>query len=281
MKETGHFDRRSSGCSREILLAMTPCCQHDNTCPQNRWIKGALGIAFATLADMEEIKDEPNQATFQPLRVAVVDNDPLTLKLLVQILPRGVPGLQVIWYTQSGGEAARKCTNADLAPDLLMLDMSLNDGESGLSVCRLIRSNTASVPILGITSYSLEHYAAKLAEAGAQGLCTKSETSMIALAIERIRRGGTFSSVAGVQFDTAARAHERLAQAEAAKEPRLSIREAQILDLLSQGRKYSQIAEEFGVAESSIRTQSHRAVKKLNASTLSQAIAIWVTGAWQ
>ncbi|NMM94731.1 DNA-binding response regulator [Bifidobacterium sp. DSM 109957] len=218
---------------------------------------------------------------FQPLRLAIVDNDPLTVKLLAQAVPRWVPGVQVMWYTQSGGDAARKCTNPELAPDILMLDMSLNDGESGLDVCRLIRSDTDKVPVLGITSFSLTYYAAKLAAAGAQGLATKSDSSMMSLAISRLRRGGTFSPVSGVQFETTEEAHRRIISEPASTRPKLSAQEARILDLLSQGRKYAQIAEEFGVTESSIRTQSHRAVKKLNANTLSQAIAIWVTGTWQ
>ena len=216
---------------------------------------------------------------FLPLRIAILDNDPLFLKLLVQLVPRCVAGTEVVWFTQSGLDAARRCTDPDLAPDILMMDLSLNDETSGLEVCRLIRTVIAEVPLLGMTSFSLAFYAAKLADAGAQGLAAKSDSSMMSLAISRLRNGGTFSPVDGVRFDAAATAHDRLIHAPKSDPPRLSAQESRILDLLSQGMRYAQIASEFGTAESSVRTQAHRAVKKLNANTLSQAIAIWVTGA--
>ena len=101
----------------------------------------------------------------------------------------------------------------------------------------------------------------------------------MSLAISRLCSGGTFSPVDGVRFDAAAAAHDRLIHEPKSDPPRLSAQESRILDLLSQGMRYAQIASEFGTAESSVRTQAHRAVKKLNANTLSQAIAIWVTGA--
>ena len=39
---------------------------------------------------------------FRPLRIAILDNDPLVLKLLVQLVPRWVAGTEVAWFTQSG-----------------------------------------------------------------------------------------------------------------------------------------------------------------------------------
>lgn len=231
---------------------------------------------------MTETPDETTlENGFRPLRLSIVDNDPLTLSLLVKMVPRWIPGSQIIWFTQSGGDAARRCLDPELAPDILMLDMSLNDEESGLDVCRLIRMEDGAVPLLGITSFSLAYYAEKLAHAGAQGLATKSDSSMITLAVNQLRKGGTFSPVKGVRFDTAADAYERLMRAPKSEQPKLSAQESRVLDMLSRGLRYAQIAEDFGVTESSVRTQAHRAVKKLNASTLSQAIALWVTGAWK
>lgn len=58
---------------------------------------------------------------------------------------------------------------------------------------------------------------------------------------------------------------------------RLSPQEERIFELLSQGYDYATIASEFGVRQSSIRTQAHRAVRKLEANTLAHALVLWVT----
>lgn len=40
-------------------------------------------------------------------RLALVDNDPLALSLLVQRLPQWIPGIEIHWYTDSGDQAVR------------------------------------------------------------------------------------------------------------------------------------------------------------------------------
>lgn len=222
-----------------------------------------------------------HSATFRPTRLGVVDNDRMTLNFMVKIMPQWLPGTQVLWYTVSGGDAARRCVDPELAPDMLLLDMSLGLDVNGLDATKRIRYETGDVPILGITSYSLRHYAAPLAKAGAQGLVTKSDTSMLVQGYNALVHGGVFSPVEGVRFDTAIDAHNRLIASGPENRPKLSAQETQIMNLLIEGNKYAQIAESFGVSESSIRTQTHRAVKKLGAHTLSQAIAIWVRETWQ
>ena len=219
--------------------------------------------------------------TFRPVRLGLVDNDRMTLNFMVKAMPRWLPGTQVLWYTADGSDAARRCVDPELAPDLLLLDMSLDFGSNGLDVARLIRYETSGTPILGLTSYSLRHYAAKLADAGAQGLVTKSDAAMLRMGYNQVAHGGVFNPVPGVMFENAVDAHSRLIAQGPSRRPKLSAQETRIMDLLVEGNKYAHIAQEFGVTESSIRTQTHRAVKKLKAATLSQAIAIWVTKDWQ
>ncbi|RSX55295.1 response regulator transcription factor [Bifidobacterium samirii] len=59
--------------------------------------------------------------------------------------------------------------------------------------------------------------------------------------------------------------------------PRLGAKEAQTLHLLSRGMTYEQIAAQWGVAASTVRTHAHRAVEKLGAHSLAHAVAIWLS----
>lgn len=222
---------------------------------------------------------EPQQAG--PLRVAVVDNDMLTAKVLVQLLPKMCRGVAVPWWTTSGSEALAKTLDPVSRPQMLIADMSLGE-ISGLTICRRVRETSADVLLLGVTSYSLSHYAERLVQAGAQGLADKAGMQQIVAAVDTIRRGGTFvpAELAGsVSFDTADRAHERL-KAGARKPVKLSDQESRIIDMLSRGLTYADIAERLAITQATARTYAHRAEEKLGAATLAQAVAMWVTGEW-
>ena len=218
---------------------------------------------------------EPQQAG--PLRVAVVDNDMLTAKVLVQLLPKMCRGVAVPWWTTSGSEALAKTLDPVSCPQMLIADMSLGE-ISGLTICRRVRETSADVLLLGVTSY----YAERLVQAGAQGLADKAGMQQLVAAVDTIRRGGTFvpAELAGsVSFDTAERAHERL-KAGARKPVKLSDQESRIIDMLSRGLTYADIAERLAITQATARTYAHRAEEKLGAATLAQAVAMWVTGEW-
>lgn len=210
-------------------------------------------------------------------RVALVDNDPLTLSLLMQRLPQWVPGIDIAWHTDSGSTAIRRCLNADLSPDVLLLDLSLKEHEYGVSICRSIRVENASTWILGMTSYSLRHYAADLAAAGAQGIVSKGDLRMFALALNVVSHRNVFNPLEeSIPFLLPPVAHDRIVERNERKKSRLSPQEELVLDLLSRGYDYASISKELGVQQSSIRTQAHRAVKKMHANTLGHALVLWV-----
>lgn len=214
-------------------------------------------------------------------RVGIADNDPVTGKTFAMILPRLAPGLQVAWVVTSGKEAIRRCLNEEYAPDLLVLDMSLGSEENGVDITYLLRSETEAVDILGITSYPLQAYGADLAAAGAQGLVPKAHNRMLAEAIAAIRAGRTYSPLPDIHFDDAHTCNRRIVREPRPQAPLLSSQEEKVLNYLVQGRNYAQIAELSGVTESTVRTQIARAIAKLKANTLSEAVAIWVTKAWK
>lgn len=223
-----------------------------------------------------------------PTLVAVVDNDRMALLALKGILPQLLPSTRWAWEAQSADEAVRKALDPETRPKLLLVDMSLGDA-TGVSVCRKIRMRTDRVALLGITAFSVSDYASRVAEAGAQGIVSKADMPQLAQALRAVASGGVYVPPAMrsmVTFRTASEAHRLLASdaagragdaADADDRPKLGTKEAETLHLLSRGLTYDQIAAQWGVAASTVRTHAHRAVDKLGANSLAHAIAIWLS----
>ncbi|OZG59838.1 DNA-binding response regulator [Bifidobacterium myosotis] len=272
-----------------------------------------------------------------PVLVAAVDNDRMALLALKGILPQLLPSSQWLWGTGDADEAVAKALSPETRPRLLLVDMSLGEA-TGVSVCRKIRTRTDRVLLLGITAFSVETYAERIAAAGAQGIVSKADIPQLAQALRTVAAGGTFmprpmastrsiaspvasrasassaplasslssassasfaSPAGNPTFRAAAEAHRLLAdggtitpgRATGATDTanpdsavpatdrttKLGAKEAETLYLLSRGMTYDQIATQWGVASSTVRTHAHRAVDKLGAHSLAHAIAIWLS----
>lgn len=224
-----------------------------------------------------------------PTLVAVVDNDRMALLALKGILPQLLPSARWVWEAQSADEAVRKALDPETRPKLLLVDMSLGDA-TGVGVCRKIRTRTDRVALLGITAFSVSDYATRVAEAGAQGIASKADMPQLAQALRAVAAGGVYTPPAlrsMVTFHTPAETHRLLADdaaggdaddgIAAGSRPKLGSKEAETLHLLSRGLTYDQIAAQWGVTASTVRTHAHRAVDKLSANSLAHAIAIWLS----
>lgn len=231
--------------------------------------------------------------------VAAVDNDRMALLAFKGILPQLMPGAHWLWGAETADDAIRKALTPDTRPNVLLVDMSLGSA-TGVSVCHRIRQRDARIALLAITAFSVDTYAWRVAEAGAQGIVSKADMPQLMQALRTVAAGGTFipAELAARSFDgqtatlsgaapnsqppvfrTPEEAHRLLVSDEdrQSDQPKLGAKEAETMQLLSQGLSYDQIAEQWGVASSTVRTHAHRAVDKLGARSLAHAVAIWLT----
>ena len=150
-------------------------------------------------------------------RVALVDNDPRALESLSLLIEAKVPTAYVVWTATSGDEAIERCQRNDDNLNLLVLDMSM-EGLQGPAICHRIRLMDRHLPILGITSFSINSYRSRLMEAGAQGLIGKEDSDQLAKAIERLCGGNVMEG-----FEPPALANVRIRREEETS-PRLPVR---------------------------------------------------------
>ena len=107
------------------------------------------------------------------IRIAIVDNDRLTLGVMKMMIERILPQANVCWAVSDGLTAVSKSLNSRTRPDVLLVDMSL-EGMSGCDVCRTIREETAQVDLVGMTAFSLDRYCVPALENGASCLVDKA-----------------------------------------------------------------------------------------------------------
>lgn len=146
-------------------------------------------------------------------RLLVVDDDPGTIRLLVQILK----GLGKIHFTTSGAEAVEMART--VRPDLILLDVEMPDAD-GFRVCEMIKGDPAfqDVPILFVTAHGDADVEAQALTAGAIDFITKPPHPPVVRArvrnylalkqrTDQLRRLTTIDGLTGVAnrraFDTA------------------------------------------------------------------------------
>jgi two-component system, NarL family, invasion response regulator UvrY len=179
--------------------------------------------------------------------------------------------------SSSGGtEIAEAATAAiglsmarDVAPDVIILDLRLPDG-NGLDLLVALLSEDSGRRIIVFSMYEDSTFAKRALEAGARGYISKNDNpDTLQEAIEKVSAGGIFLTP---------NMAEKLALATAGiySDPlrNLSPRERQALDLLGQGKTLSEIANEMGI---SYRTSAY-AVAQIKAKlgiTSTAALIKW------
>jgi DNA-binding NarL/FixJ family response regulator len=212
----------------------------------------------------------------QTVDVAVLDNDHMSLERVASVLPGLLPGLAVLWSTTSADEAIRKVLGHQRRQTLFITDVEL-DGTTAMHVCRTIRQDDDSIPILTMSSFSPKKYAVQLAQAGAQGFMVKGNMNQMAAALRSMAMGRTFSPLPDVSFPSPSQAHQQKHERhEADRIDDLSDIEIQILQYTAEGYSTDEIAKSFNISTATVGSHTRNIRGKLGERTLSHAVALWL-----
>lgn len=210
------------------------------------------------------------------LRLAIVDNDAFALKGIEAGVTRSLPAARFLWAVRQGREAFEHIRFDEAQPDIVLVDMSLED-TTGTEVCAEIRRQTAYTALLAITSFSLRRYADRVRDAGAQGIVAKDNIANICSALNDIQASGTLSIQLGVRtygFDTAREAHNRVRCARSLEMP-LTTRELQAVELCAKGNSLAETAAIMQVNIETVKTNLKRAEHKIGVSSRARIVAWW------
>ena len=212
------------------------------------------------------------------IHLAIADNDEIVLRGLAAIISQQLPQVRVRWVAHSGHEAIEWALDPLNRADILLLDMSLED-MPGTEACRRIREKNGTMPVLAMTAFSLNQYAATAADAGAQGIVSKAEFNGLCQAITSVATGGVLpamsSDIRTVEFESAQHAHERLRVTDGPSLTLLTERERQVVELYAQANKPAVIALKLKITPGSVKTHLDRAQKRLGMSSRAELVDLW------
>jgi DNA-binding NarL/FixJ family response regulator len=198
----------------------------------------------------------------QKKTIVIVDDHPVLREGLKAMIARE-PGYEVVGEAGDGREGLRVIQ--ELKPDLVLLDVSLPD-QSGLQVCREIRTRLPQTTVLMITMHSKVDHIVQAFKAGAMGYIVKES------APERLLQG-IASVLRGEYFMDAAVSHQVIKKIMGSKEKRTQIadaayetltsREQEVMGFLAEGLPIKDIAEKLFISPKTVENHRSSIMSKL------------------
>lgn len=184
------------------------------------------------------------------MRILIVDDHPL-VRDGVRSLLCGQPSCEVVGEAGDADEAFLRV--AELRPELVLTDIGMKH-TSGITLTARLRAEHPEVAVLILSMYDNPDYVHQAMQAGARGYVLKdAPSSDILAAIDAIGAGGTFLSAS--LTPPASHGDD--------PRPRLSEREAEILNCLARGLSSKQIAAEYQLSVRTVETHRQNIRRKL------------------
>lgn len=160
------------------------------------------------------------------------------------------------------------------SPDVILLDFRLPDGD-GVNGCLMIKRQFPKIKIIILTAYSQNHLVMETIRAGADGYLLKNvESQELINNIIKVYEGDCVldASVTEGVFNNIVIPDSQLTSVD----HNLSLREKDILQILSQGKSNCEIAEVLDISEKTVRNYISTIFKKLNVSNRTEAAMYWI-----
>jgi RNA polymerase sigma factor (sigma-70 family) len=202
-----------------------------------------------------------------PITVSIVEDSDKLRETLVRVLNRA-DGFRCVSQYANAEDALKDLPQ--IKPDVVLMDINL-PGMNGVECVRQLKKIAPEIQVMMLTVYEDTENIFDALAAGASGYMLKRTAGKELLeAIQEVHRGG--SPMTAHIARKVVQSFQRSAAAEAQTES-LSEREQQVLDLLSQGLIYKEIAEKLGISYETVHTYIRRIYEKLQVRTRTEAVA--------
>ncbi len=177
---------------------------------------------------------------------------------------------------QTAEEAIELC--AEHLPDVVLMDIELKGGMSGIDATRRIKETSPSTKVVIMTAHDDDRLLVEAVEAGASGFLGKDEAANEVLQAAKAAAEGEVL----IEPETLARllpqvAREREAQRDAMMLLNdLTDREREILSLLAEGMRNDDIAQKLYISPQTVQTHVRNILGKLRVHSKLEAVAFAV-----
>jgi DNA-binding NarL/FixJ family response regulator len=202
-----------------------------------------------------------------PITISLVEDNHQLRGTLARLLD-GAEGFRCISQYASAEDALAGLPKDK--PDVVLMDINL-PGMNGVECVRRLKQIAPEIAAVMLTAYEDTENIFNALAAGATGyLLKRAPRAELLDAIREVRRGGSpmTTHIARKVVQSFQRATPAAPAGEA-----LSAREQEVLDHLSQGFLYKEIADKMGISYETVHTYIRRIYEKLQVRTRTEAVA--------
>jgi len=202
-----------------------------------------------------------------PITVSIVEDNEQLRGTLARVVNRA-EGFRCVSHYGSAEEALKDLPQA--RPEVVLMDINL-PGINGVECVRQLKQLLPTVQVMMLTVYEDTDNIFSALAAGATGyLLKRTKSAELLEAIREVHRGGSPMTThiarkvtqSFLKGGPSPQATENLSQ-----------REQEVLDCLSQGFLYKEIAEKLGISYETVHTYIRRIYEKLQVRTRTEAVA--------
>ena len=201
------------------------------------------------------------------ITVSIVEDNDQLRGTLARVISRA-PGFQCL-AEYANAEAALEAIPKE-RPNVVLMDINL-PVMNGVECARRLKQLAPEIQVVMLTAYEDTENIFNSLAAGASGYLLKRTTSADLLtAIRDVHKGGSpmTTHIARKVVQSFQKAGDSTQQTE-----NLSPREQEVLDCLSHGFLYKEIAEKLGISYETVHTYIRRIYDKLQVRTRTEAVA--------
>jgi DNA-binding NarL/FixJ family response regulator len=169
----------------------------------------------------------------------------------------------VVGEAGTGREAVRLAR--DLQPEIILMDISMPE-LNGLEATRQILAARPEAKVIFLTAHDDGAYVERVSTIGAAGFLEKAtSTETLAKAVREVAAGNAYFSPAIARRLRAWRRQRQVGDGQAkAGSPQLTSREAEVLQLVTEGWVNKQVAAQLGLSNKTVEKHRQRLMDKLN-----------------
>lgn len=202
-----------------------------------------------------------------PITVSIVEDQEQLRNTLSRVINRA-EGFECVSTYGSAEEALEDLPKK--MPNVVLMDINL-PGINGVECARKLKQAAPKIQIMMLTVYEDTDNIFNALAAGASGyLLKRTSTPELLESIREVQRGGS-PMTAHIARMVVSSFQKPAATPDGTED--LSPREREVLDCLSQGFLYKEIAEKLGISYETVHTYIRRIYEKLQVRTRTEAVA--------
>jgi DNA-binding NarL/FixJ family response regulator len=206
----------------------------------------------------------------QPIRTAIIEDDPALRKMIVSLL-QADPDYAVVAEFAEGGAAIAAIPQ--MALDIALVDIGLPD-ISGIEVIRELKALCPACNVLVVTTFGDEKTVTSALEAGADGYLLKG------IALEELKRdlhalqdgGSPLSPMIARKLLNRLQTKAVVDKSDAGGETSLTPREHEILEMIAKGFSYAETSKICSISTATVHSHLKRIYRKLEVHSKTEAV---------